>query len=185
LNYHQKKTVEGFIGAAIATIITGFILAGVLRHYQFMICPILDYQSQLKCEPNPIFLKQPFHLPEIIINIFKNLFNYQLEYIHFAPIQIHAMVLSFFSSIIAPFGGFFASGLKRALKIKDFGDLIPGHGGMSDRMDCQTMMGVFTFIYLQTFIITKPYKDVLALMLLLNIDEQLKLFETLKQILNK
>ena len=42
-----------------------------------------------------------------------------------------------FASIIAPFGGFFASGFKRGFKIKDFGDFIPGHGGMTDRMDCQ------------------------------------------------
>jgi len=72
-----------------------------------------------------------------------------------------------FASIIAPFGGFFASGFKRAFKIKvcncfsnievsksailikhkqtchvfpilqDFGDSIPGHGGITDRMDCQ------------------------------------------------
>ncbi len=42
-----------------------------------------------------------------------------------------------FASIIAPFGGFFASGFKRGFKIKDFGDSIPGHGGMTDRMDCQ------------------------------------------------
>ena len=51
--------------------------------------------------------------------------------------QLHAVVLAMFASIIAPFGGFFASGFKRGFKIKDFGDSIPGHGGMTDRMDCQ------------------------------------------------
>ncbi len=53
------------------------------------------------------------------------------------PAQFHALVLSAFASLIAPFGGFFASGFKRGFKIKDFGDSIPGHGGMTDRMDCQ------------------------------------------------
>ncbi len=52
-------------------------------------------------------------------------------------VQFHAVVLAAFASIIAPFGGFFASGFKRGFKIKDFGDSIPGHGGMTDRMDCQ------------------------------------------------
>ena len=42
-----------------------------------------------------------------------------------------------FASLMAPFGGFFASGFKRAFNIKDFGSSIPGHGGMTDRMDCQ------------------------------------------------
>ena len=40
--------------------------------------------------------------------------------------QVHAMVLAVFASIFAPFGGFFASGFKRAFKMKDFGDTIPG-----------------------------------------------------------
>jgi len=39
-----------------------------------------------------------------------------------------------FASLIAPFGGFFASGFKRAFRIKDFGDLIPGHGGLMGKL---------------------------------------------------
>lgn len=50
---------------------------------------------------------------------------------------MQVQVLSLFASVIAPFGGFFASGFKRGFKIKDFGNSIPGHGGMTDRMDCQ------------------------------------------------
>ena len=41
-----------------------------------------------------------------------------------------------FASLIAPFGEFFASGFKRAIKVKDFSDIIPSHGGITDRMDC-------------------------------------------------
>lgn len=47
------------------------------------------------------------------------------------------VVLAVFASLLAPFGGFFASGFKRGFKIKDFGDSIPGHGGVTDRFDCQ------------------------------------------------
>lgn len=68
------------------------------------------------------------------------------------PIQIHVLVLATFASLIAPFGGFFASGLKRTFKIKDFGDSIPGHGGMTDRMDCQFIMGTISFFYYSSFI---------------------------------
>jgi phosphatidate cytidylyltransferase len=57
--------------------------------------------------------------------------------ISWAPFQIHALVMATFASLVAPFGGFFASGFKRAFNIKDFGHSIPGHGGMTDRMDCQ------------------------------------------------
>jgi phosphatidate cytidylyltransferase len=70
------------------------------------------------------------------------------------PVQFHVFVLATFASLIAPFGGFFASGLKRTFKIKDFGDSIPGHGGMTDRMDCQFIMGTIAFFYYSSFIAT-------------------------------
>jgi len=66
--------------------------------------------------------------------------------------QFHILVFASFASLIAPFGGFFASGLKRTFKIKDFGESIPGHGGITDRMDCQFIMGFFAFMYYQSFI---------------------------------
>ena len=64
------------------------------------------------------------------------------------------MALGIFAGFIAPFGGFFASGVKRAFKIKDFGDSIPGHGGMTDRMDCQLMMGMFTCLWISNFVLS-------------------------------
>lgn len=66
--------------------------------------------------------------------------------------QTHILVFATFASLIAPFGGFFASGLKRTFKVKDFGESIPGHGGITDRMDCQFIMGLFAFMYYQSFI---------------------------------
>jgi phosphatidate cytidylyltransferase len=71
---------------------------------------------------------------------------------HMSPFQKHAVVLAAFASVIAPFGGFFASGFKRAFKIKDFSDTIPGHGGITDRMDCQMVMAVFSHLYITNFV---------------------------------
>lgn len=68
------------------------------------------------------------------------------------PVQFHVFILATFASLVAPFGGFFASGLKRTFKIKDFGDSIPGHGGMTDRFDCQFIMGSIAFFYYSSFI---------------------------------
>ena len=61
----------------------------------------------------------------------------EIHTISYAPYQLHLLFMACFASLVAPFGGFFASGFKRAFNIKDFGDSIPGHGGMTDRMDCQ------------------------------------------------
>lgn len=43
---------------------------------------------------------------------------------------------AFYVALLGPLGGFYASLLKRAAGVKDFGHLIPGHGGVTDRCDC-------------------------------------------------
>ena len=77
---------------------------------------------------------------------------YGVDSLWISPVQIHSFIIAVFSSIIAPFGGFFASGFKRAFKIKDFGNTIPGHGGITDRFDCHIVMVMFTFVYLHQIV---------------------------------
>ncbi|KAK9322326.1 cytidylyltransferase family-domain-containing protein [Lipomyces orientalis] len=147
-----KKTVEGFVGAWISTIVFGMILSHFLIKWKYMICPITDFSanawSGLSCEPNPVFVKQTFAVPSFLAKLVHRT-TYEI-----APIHFHVMVMASFASLIAPFGGFFASGLKRTFQIKDFGDTIPGHGGITDRMDCQFLMGFFSYMYYDSFIAT-------------------------------
>lgn len=98
-----------------------------------------------------------------------------------SPMQFHALALAAFASAIAPFGGFFASGFKRGFKIKDFGASIPGHGGMTDRMDCQVVMAAFSYIYYHTYVdrATLSVGGVLAAALKLAPAERLELLEHL------
>jgi len=95
--------------------------------------------------------------------------------------------MSCFASLVAPFGGFFASGFKRAFNIKDFGHSIPGHGGMTDRMDCQFLMGVFTYVYYSS-LIREHHVTVGAVLQTivsgLTVDEQLELLSDLKRYLS-
>ncbi len=67
-------------------------------------------------------------------------------------INIIAMctVIGAAGSIFAQFGDLAASAIKRYTKIKDFGKIIPGHGGIIDRFDSIlfTAPGVFIVMYL-------------------------------------
>lgn len=48
---------------------------------------------------------------------------------------IKIVLICMFSSIVSQFGDLFASGIKREYNIKDYGNIIPGHGGILDRFD--------------------------------------------------
>ncbi|KAG8627152.1 hypothetical protein KVT40_004635 [Elsinoe batatas] len=146
-----KKTVEGFVGAWVFTILFGIGLTNVLMRYKYFICPVNDLGANvftgLECDVNPVFIPHKYQLPFIPPH-----WTHLPTTITVAPMQFHILVFATFASLIAPFGGFFASGLKRTFNVKDFGDSIPGHGGMTDRMDCQFIMGFFAFMYYQSFI---------------------------------
>ena len=47
------------------------------------------------------------------------------------PFMIHSISMSMFASVIGPFGGFFASGFKRAFKIKVSSDVLTTNSHMS------------------------------------------------------
>ncbi|KAL1888876.1 phosphatidate cytidylyltransferase [Sporothrix stenoceras] len=149
-----KKTVEGFVGAWVMTVLFGFFFSDILMKSKYFICPVNDLGANiftgLECDPNPVFLQRVYTLP----HFFFLPASWPTFSITMAPLQIHTVIFSTFASLIAPFGGFFASGLKRTFKIKDFGHSIPGHGGITDRMDCQFIMGFFAYMYYHTFIAT-------------------------------
>lgn len=151
ISISPKKTVEGFVGAWICTTLMSILLTYIFCNRVYFTCPLANdlsasCLSEVQCDLNPVFVPQVYQLPPYLMQVFDQ------SYIQLKPIYIHSIILSMFASLIAPFGGFFGSGLKRAFKVKDFGDTIPGHGGITDRMDCQFLMGSFSYLYYETFI---------------------------------
>lgn len=60
------------------------------------------------------------------------------------------IVISVFLSIISMFGDLSASVIKRNHDIKDFGNILPGHGGIMDRFD--SLLFVLPCMYLSLYI---------------------------------
>lgn len=134
--------------------IFSFYFPILLASQSWAICPADDLYfpfpppTSLACEPNAVFVPTFISLPVVgTVNI--------------RPIQLHGLAYGFFASLLAPFGGFFASAIKRAYKIKDFESLFPGHGGVMDRMDCQLFMAGFTAVHFYSTIapLQKPSID--------------------------
>ena len=55
------------------------------------------------------------------------------------------IVMGIIGSIIAQIGDLFASSIKRYVGIKDYGNLIPGHGGVLDRFDSVILVAPFVY----------------------------------------
>lgn len=72
--------------------------------------------------------------------------------------MVLCIAIGFFGSIVAQLGDLSASAFKRQMGIKDYGKLIPGHGGILDRFDSVFFTGPMvyyvTLIYTTVFNIT-------------------------------
>jgi phosphatidate cytidylyltransferase len=59
--------------------------------------------------------------------------------------------LSLATSILGQIGDLFESWIKRVFAVKESGNLLPGHGGLLDRLDSLIFPAVFTTTYLRVF----------------------------------
>lgn len=64
-------------------------------------------------------------------------------------LYIYIALIGALLSILSQIGDLSASSIKRTVGIKDFGNLIPGHGGMLDRIDSIIFIAPFAYFLLQ------------------------------------
>ena len=55
-------------------------------------------------------------------------------------------IVSFGLSLLSQIGDFVASSVKRFVDVKDYGNLLPGHGGMLDRLDSLVFIAPFLYM---------------------------------------
>lgn len=80
--------------------------------------------------------------------LFCGLFYYFVS----TPYFIDAIIIGFFCAIISQFGDLCASAFKRKMGIKDYGNLIPGHGGILDRFDSVLFTAPVVYYYTVFFV---------------------------------
>lgn len=85
----------------------------------------------------------------IIISLIYTLIINKVALLNISYIKI--LIVSAVLSIVGQFGDFSASSIKRFAGIKDYSNLIPGHGGLLDRIDSLIFTAPITYILLMFF----------------------------------
>jgi phosphatidate cytidylyltransferase len=111
-NLSPKKTVEGFIGGIVGSV---------------LLCCVWGY-----------FFLGDFFNSELDIPLPGG-----------NSISGHFIIIGALGGAISVLGDLTASAIKRKLGVKDYGKLIPGHGGVMDRMDSVLFTAPFLFYYVQ------------------------------------
>ncbi|HEX2331082.1 MAG TPA: phosphatidate cytidylyltransferase [Candidatus Angelobacter sp.] len=104
-----NKSWEG----AVASVIGSVIVAAVVLHYGTQINSW--FSDRFGFSMGPVTFYTPSRTVDVTI--------------------FHAILLGIFTNVAAQFGDLFESALKRGAGVKDSGTLLPGHGGILDRID--------------------------------------------------
>ncbi len=76
-------------------------------------------------------------------------YSYYLNSIGMELNYILMGILGIVTSVIAQIGDFTASSIKRFCEIKDYGNIMPGHGGVLDRFDSILFIAPFIYVIFQ------------------------------------
>ena len=123
---------------------TGAYFAGTIFG-KTKLCPDLSPNKTLEgAFVGIIFCVLTNLLVSFIFKIFFLPQNIEVNYLYVA-------VLALLGSLISIVGDLFFSMVKRCYRVKDFGNVMPGHGGVLDRFDSVILVAPFVYFMLKNF----------------------------------
>jgi len=126
-------------GACVTDIFAYFIGCKFGKH---KLCPEISPKKTVEGALGGIFGCTLVFL--IYTAILNNFYGFGIDYIKIGLISIIV-------AIFAQMGDLVASSIKRNAKIKDFGDVMPGHGGFLDRIDSTLFVSPIIYYFLIYF----------------------------------
>ena len=120
LNYNKNLSIVFLLIICASTDIGGFVIG-----------KLVGGKKITKISPNKTFsgVIGSFLFSLVFGNLFIYHFSNKLNY------EINIILMILFISLVSQIGDLMISFLKRKAKIKDSGSILPGHGGILDRID--------------------------------------------------
>uniref|UniRef100_A0A1I8FSB7 phosphatidate cytidylyltransferase n=1 Tax=Macrostomum lignano TaxID=282301 RepID=A0A1I8FSB7_9PLAT len=121
----------------------GVLLSHFLIQFDFFVCPLESGDAvSMNCVRHwDLPRRSTFHIPVVGKLLF-------LSSIPWYPFYWHSIIMAHLRLFCRPrLAASLRPDSSAPSKSRTFGDLIPGHGGMTDRFDCQIIMGTFVYVY--------------------------------------
>ncbi len=88
----------------------------------------------------------------VVYSIFNSMKDFNIAFFALELTPLIFVILGLIVGILGQAGDLFASAIKRKSDVKDFSNLMPGHGGIMDRFDAFSFNAVFIVAFFITFI---------------------------------